>query len=154
MMYLYMLLFLLSSCMQTSSEQQAGDSLDFSLKIIVSEKSKDSYSTIRTWRVQDNKLAYTEASTGRRAGKDKVQTTQELSPEKIAALQDVIDSFLQQNIAIPKHTEFNTPYNATNCVWELQKGGKTFRIELYDLSENITEDRIYQKLQQITQILS
>ena len=155
MIYLYALLFLLSSCMQTSpSEQQAGESLDFSLKIIVSEKSKDSHSTIRTWRVKDNKLAYTQASTGRRAGKDKVNTTQELSPEKITALQGVIDSFLQQNIAIPKHTEFNTPYNATNCVWELQKGGKTFRIELYDLSENITEDRIYQKLQQITQILS
>ena len=153
MMYVYLVLFLLSSCMQTPSEQQAGESLDFSLKIIVAEKSKDSHSTIRTWRVKDNKLAYTQASTGRRAGKDKVNTTQELSPEKITALQDVIDSFLQQNIEMPKHSEFNVPYTATHCIWELQKEGKTFRIELYDLSKNITEDRIYQKLQQIAQIL-
>jgi hypothetical protein len=139
--------------MQTSSEQQSDSPLDFSLKIMVAEKSKDSHSTIRTWRVQDNKLAYTQASTGRRAGKDKVNTTQELSAEKIKALREIIGDFLHQNITVPKHSEFNVPYNATNCVWELYEGGKTFRIELYDLSKNITEDRIYQQLQQIVQIL-
>lgn len=137
--------------MHTSQKTDA--MLDFTLRIIASEKSKDSHSTIQTWRVKDQTLTYTKVHKGR--GQDKAPTniTKQLTDEQIGELRELIDESLRQNIEMPKHTEFQAPYSAIHCTWDLHWENQTFKIELYELAKNITEDRTYQKLKQIASIL-
>jgi hypothetical protein len=129
------------------------ETLHFSLRITTTEKSKDSHSTTQTWLVKDNELAYTKTYSGRGQERPPLKNTQKLTTEQIESLKELINTHLQQNIEVPKQTEFNTPYNAVRCVWELKAKDQTFRIELYELSKNIIESRIYQQLKEITQIL-
>ncbi len=139
----------LIGCVEASA--QTDTSFTFSLQIIEIEKAKDSQSIHKTWHIKDNKTSYTETSTLRENFKR--YFTAELSTKKVEDLQGVIDASLRQDKKKPKKNRFKAPSKITHCIWELTWQGKNFRIELYELSKNITQDRIYQKFQQIVEIV-
>lgn len=151
MFLLSFLLIFLGACMQNTTQTE--ETFDFSLTITTSEKSKDSHSTTQTWVVKNNELTHTKTYKGRGQERLPVKTIKKITAPQIESLKEMIDASLHQNIEVPKQTEFNAPYNATRCVWVCQVKAQTFRIELYELSKNISESRIYQRLQEIAQIL-
>ncbi len=159
--------FLFFSCMNHTEAQKTvqkttkettketmEENFSFTLRLSHIEKSKDSHTVTEFWRVQKGELAYQKTYTGRLGARKPEKLNQTLTQTQLATLSDMITDFgLQQDIDIPKHSEFATPYTAISVVWELKRDEKAFRIELYDHIKNIDEDKIYQSLKEIIAFL-
>lgn len=124
------------------------ENFSFTIRLIKSEKSKDSHSRYETWTLTEGNLQYEKRySTGRFKNKPPVEKQKQLSGEDLKKLRDLIVSKnLLQEIEEPKRSEFQSPYTATSVVWTFSEGEKIYTIRLYDLSTELELDPVYKEL--------
>jgi hypothetical protein len=149
-LYLLVILFSSTIAMATPLER-----FSFVLKIVRTEKSKDSNTRYESWSFADGQLRYEKSHpSGRFKSRPPVKKQKQLSDAEIKSIYKLIQSKdILQNIDIPKHSEFNPPYTATSVGWIYTEGAKSFAIEMYDISSEVEKDPIYTDFTSLTQLL-
>lgn len=141
LIFSFFFILILQSCMSQTSNFR------LSLKIIQKERSKDSNSTIESFTIKDNLLQYNIAYQGGGNPPPNSKKQVKLSNGDIQKIQSLIeDKKLYQNILAPKRSEFKSPYSATEISFITNKKKASYQIQLYDLSNKIVEEEMYQRI--------
>lgn len=138
----------LYSCMAQTSDFR------LNLQIITKERSRDSNSGIEKFVVENHRLNYSLAYQGGGNPPPKTQKQVKLSNLEIEKIKDLITKKnLYQNIATPKRSEFRTPYISTEVSFRVNKEQKSYQILLYNLSNKLAEDAVFQNIQDLRLLL-
>lgn len=131
------------------------EKFSFVLRIVRTEKSKDSNTRYESWSLVDGQLRYEKSHpSGRFKKKPPVKKQKQLSDAEIKSIYKLILSKqILQNIDAPKRSEFKTPYTATSVGWIYSEGSKSFAIEMYDISSELEKDPLYIDFSSLIQLL-
>lgn len=121
--------------------------ISFRLQMVSTEKSKDSNSTSELWQFNKKQLTFSKTYGGKLGSRKPNKMSKILTEEQLNVIESIIiEHHLEKNVDIPKISEFQTPYSAVDIVWELEKDGKHYRMQIYDLARQINQDEDYQNI--------
>jgi uncharacterized protein YcgL (UPF0745 family) len=134
--------------------QNQTSSMKLTLSITHQERSKDSHSTNQVWKIEGNELSFSENYQGRRGNKKPIQKKSSISDVELESISNLLENKgLYIQMPSPKYNEFNAPYSAIHVNLKTHKDKEDFVIDIYKLAKNIPEDAVYQKINELKNLL-
>ncbi len=129
---------------------------NFSLKLTLYEKSKDSSTRYEQWEFEEETLLYLKRyATGKFKNKPPIESRKVLTAQEISTLRSLVaQDFFRQTINHSTEPDFKLPYQAIELNWSYSTKNCSSSIQLYNTKQEIEKDLQYQNFTPLLQLLT